>query len=305
MGTTFYFDWEISLITWLQAHCGAFGAALASFFTLFGEGLVIVGLLGFLYWALDKKTAKFAGITALVSTVWSPMVKNVFSRRRPYFDNPEVKCLRPVEADADLYNVAAQGYSFPSGHSSGSAAAYGALAFRYRKPVWTVLGIVLPLLVGISRCALGVHYPTDVLCGWLLGLFCIAAVQFLQKHIRSEAVLYLLFSLLCLPGVFYCTSTDYFSSYGLMVGAFAGFLFEDRFVRFENTRSIWRALLRTVGGAAVFLIVSNGLKLPFSPEFLESETLGAHLVRTARYAVTAFLAMGVYPLAFRKKEKAA
>lgn len=69
-------------------------------------------------------------------------------------------------------------YSFPSGHTTNSTTTYGLLAlvaWRSRRPrairgIAVALGITLPILVGLSRIGLGVHFPSDVLGGWLLGL---------------------------------------------------------------------------------------------------------------------------------------
>jgi membrane-associated phospholipid phosphatase len=46
------------------------------------------------------------------------MAKNIALRRRPYFDHESIHILRVVEPEADIYDIAAQGYSFPSGHST-------------------------------------------------------------------------------------------------------------------------------------------------------------------------------------------
>lgn len=102
-------------------------------------------------------------------------LKGVFERPRP-------------SADALIH---AAGYSFPSGNALMSASFYGLTAYllyRYWKKrgpgrAWfaAVFGVVLILLIGLSRVYLGVHYPTDILAGFAVGgawmLICVALVD--------------------------------------------------------------------------------------------------------------------------------
>ena len=165
MGNTFYFEWEVALMQWIQSWLGPVGTAIASVISEMGEQLVCVAVLGFLYWCWEKEYGKYVGLNVLVGITLNPMIKNIFIRRRPYFDHPGIKCLKPVEKGADIYDISAQGYSFPSGHSTNAVTMYTSLG-RYKKNrILTIIGIIVPLLVGISRFCVGVHYPTDVICG--------------------------------------------------------------------------------------------------------------------------------------------
>jgi undecaprenyl-diphosphatase len=86
---------------------------------------------------------------------------------------------RPPLADARILETS---FSFPSSHATLSAAFYGAIAYFLiralrrdaAKIVVGVLAGVVVLLVGVSRAYLGVHFPSDVLAGWMLGALWLA-----------------------------------------------------------------------------------------------------------------------------------
>ncbi|MFC6592684.1 phosphatase PAP2 family protein [Deinococcus lacus] len=136
-----------SLSVWLDSFAGAPVMALA---------LPVALLVLYRFWpALALRALLGLGGSLLLMTA----LKFVFDRPRP-----------------ELWPrlVTEHGASFPSGHSTLAAAlaTFCVLALwqtRWRLPV-TVLAAAYALLVGYSRVVLGVHYPTDVLAGWLTGL---------------------------------------------------------------------------------------------------------------------------------------
>ena len=302
-GNTFFFPWEVSLMEWLQAHFGPAALSILSFFSSFGEELVMVLILCFIYWSYDKRLGKALGLSVLMGLVWAPMIKNVFLRRRPYFDHEKITILRVVEPEADIYDISAQGYSFPSGHSANAASLYGALAAQKKRRWLTVLGVAIPLLVGVSRVVVGAHYPTDVLVGWVLGVAAMLIVSALRKRIQNTAVFYAVLLAAAVPGFFFCRSADYFTAAGLLVGFAGGTLLEEKRVQFESTRNPIQMILRLAGGIAVYFALNAALKLPFDKAFLNGGSYGALLVRCARYAVVAFVGFGVYPMLFKTMAK--
>ena len=302
-GNTFFFDWEVALEEWLQTSLGSAGTDIISFFSAFGEEIVLILVMGVLYWWFDKKIGKRVGLSALTAMTWNAEVKNIFVRRRPYMDHGKIKILRVVEPSADPMDIAAQGYSFPSGHSANASSVYSSLAFSLRKKWMTALAIALPLLVGFSRIVVGAHYPTDVMAGWILGLLAVGMVTLLIGHVKNELALYGILLLTVVPGFFFCRSDDYFTSVGLMIGFMAGTLLEERKVNFENTKNVLFGFLRVLGGFAIYFLLNKLLKMPFSKDFLSGGSTAAQLVRTARYTIIAFIEFGIYPMAFAPIEK--
>lgn len=303
-GNTFFFGWEVDFILFLQRLSSSFTDTLAKIITMFGEEYIMVAVLGFLYWSLNKGFGEFVGFNLLTVNVLNPMIKNIANRRRPYFDNAEIRCKKLVDADADPFDVVAQGYSFPSGHSSGSAAIYSSLPVYKRKNWLIVIAIVLPLLVGLSRCYLGVHYPTDVIAGWALGLFVVFFMYFLRSIIKNKYYIYLVTLAIGMIGIFYCRTNDYFTSLGMLAGFIAGIYFEEKITKFKNTRVWWRMILRVIVGGALYIGLNELIKLPVNivpggSEWLETASAGNFAFRAIRYSIVMFFVIGVYPISFR------
>ena len=105
VGNSFWFDFEVELMEFLQRTIGDTGISIISFFSYFGEELILILLLGFLFWCYDKKAAIYIGTNVMVGLVFTPLIKNFFWRRRPYFDHETIKCLRPVDKKADIYDL--------------------------------------------------------------------------------------------------------------------------------------------------------------------------------------------------------
>lgn len=128
--------------------------------TKFGNTETIIILLIIMMIVLPKKQKKQLLCSTIGATLINYLVKNIIRRKRPNH-------LRLIKQG---------GYSYPSGHAMISIAVYGYLLYQViyniknRKIKYPLILVLLIIIVsiGISRIYLGVHYPSDIIGGYLL-----------------------------------------------------------------------------------------------------------------------------------------
>lgn len=140
----------------------------AIFTSIFAIGLLVFG----------SKEIKLVGLEAMFALFFGQIfvqsLKRLMSRERPY------KILEHLHT----FGIELRDYSFPSGHTTASFSLATTLAVNLPKVAVVVL--LLALLIGMSRIYLGVHYPTDVAAGIILGIFAsltihVYFIQFVDK----------------------------------------------------------------------------------------------------------------------------
>lgn len=159
-------QFEASIILWIQENIRApWMDSVWLFITHLGdEGIlwIVMGII-LLFW---KKTRPI-GFTVLISLLFDFLIINValkdlVSRPRPFVVNEAIK---PLITDVSPYR------SFPSGHSGGSFSAMFAL-YRWVPKKLGIPALVLAAFVALSRLYVGVHHPTDILTGCVIGFLC-------------------------------------------------------------------------------------------------------------------------------------
>lgn len=178
---------DVQFSAWLQAHgkpwLTAFLLLVTNIHATLGATIITTAVFIYLVknrhrrWALTVALSVFGGMLLNV------LLKNIFHRARPHFDNPILTLTS---------------YGFPSGHTMMASCLYGVLgAFavsQLKAWRWRVLAVVaagfLILLVGFSRIYLGAHYLSDVLGAMAEGMvwlaFCLTAVNMIRHRLRPN-----------------------------------------------------------------------------------------------------------------------
>lgn len=146
-----------------RENTGNFFTPFMEFISEFAIGFWPLAIASVIYWAIDKKIGKWIIMTsAFASLINGSILKITACVYRPWIKDPRV-----IPAGDSI--TTATGYSFPSGHSTFATSFLGLSGFYYwKKNKWISLALLITnLLVLFSRNYLGVHYPQDVIVGFI------------------------------------------------------------------------------------------------------------------------------------------
>jgi membrane-associated phospholipid phosphatase len=269
-------QWGLELIRAVQSVRGPVLDAIFKGITFLGEEDFFIILLPLFLWCVDFAFSVRLSFFFLFSTVVNSVAKGLIDHPRPCDLDPEVK----------LHDYTGR-HGLPSGHSQSAVVVWGAIASYIRKRWAWAIAVLLMVLIGFSRIYLGVHFPTDVLAGWALGVILLVGYVLLMPRIetwlKSTALIVRLALVAVIPlaiAVIY-PSDDSLSAMGVFFGAGVGFVLTAQWVHFSAAGPLWQRVLRLLLGAVVLLALRFGLKAIFP---VKGEALYA-LMRFVRYAV--------------------
>ncbi|HVZ66949.1 MAG TPA: phosphatase PAP2 family protein [Patescibacteria group bacterium] len=143
-----------------------------------GDFVVILGILiiAYLFIKNHNRAALIMGLVLIMSGILDTVLKDIVKRPRPQF--------HPL--------VTETGYSFPSGHAMNSFVFYAVLSylvFYFTKSkklaiIFAIVSMLLVLLIGISRVYLGVHYPSDVIAGYIAGFSWFMSLVLVERTLK-------------------------------------------------------------------------------------------------------------------------
>lgn len=150
-------EWGIPIIEWFQG-LGDGLLPVMKFFTFLGTENFYLLILPSLLWCFDSALGFRVGLILLTSSNINATLKLALGLPRPYWVSDRV-----------LGYSAEKSFGAPSGHAQNAVTLWGRLSMGIGKRWITIGAIVLILAISISRLYLGVHFPTDILAGWIVG----------------------------------------------------------------------------------------------------------------------------------------
>ena len=189
---TLDFEWKI--LEWFDSFKSDFLNIFNQYISLILGSIGLIVILMIVYWVLNKEKGLMIAYNLFLAMLLNNLLKGLIMRKRP-FENAGYEHLRKLDVAKD----GATGSSFPSGHAMNSASLYTSLCcnFKSKRYLWIqIISIIAMILVAITRIYLGVHFPTDVVCGLTFGIVIALIFTFIQAELGSKKYLLYLFTVL-------------------------------------------------------------------------------------------------------------
>jgi len=248
-------DWGINVILWFQQFSPTLDLPF-KVLTFMGEEEFFLLLLPFVYWCLDRRFGARLAILFLFSAYLNATAKVLAGQPRPFAYDVRVRQL-----------AEAVGGGLPSGHTQNAVAVLGYLAATFQRAwLWVVAGLLM-VFIPLSRIYLGVHFPTDLLGGYLIGaallLFYLWLEPATEAWFRKKSLSWQLGGALAVPllPMLVLLTEDSVTAGAVLMGMGVGFVLERRWVGFESGGVWWKQVLRLLLGVAVLFGLWMGLRL--------------------------------------------
>jgi membrane-associated phospholipid phosphatase len=268
-------EWGIEVIVAIQTIRSP---ALDVFFqglTFLGDAEFYLLLAPIFIWSVNYRLGARLGILLLLSSSINEALKNILMQPRPCEPRPDL-CINQAE-----------GFGIPSGHAQNAIVFWGVIAHWVSRAWAWAAAILLMLLIGLSRIYLGVHFPSDVIVGWAIGIVILGLYIVLGERVEkwlgglSLAVQILL--ALALPVMLLAIQPSDVTVQitGAFAGIAVGVALGIRYLDFDAGGQFWKRAVRFLLGVAVVAAIFFGLRLIFPGE---GESLYA-IFRFMRYGL--------------------
>ncbi|MDY6833604.1 MAG: phosphatase PAP2 family protein [Chloroflexota bacterium] len=248
-------DWGLDVVLWFQELSPTLDLLFKALTFIGGEGFFLL-LLPLVYWCLDRVCGVRLAVLFLLSGYINVVAKAIADQPRPFEYDHRVRQL-----------VGAHGGGFPSGHTQNTVVIWGYLASVLHKKWFWIVALLLMVLVPLSRVYLGVHFPSDLLGGYLIGAMFLLLFMILEPKVESwlseRGMNWQLGLAVIGPLVLMLTflTEQGITASAVLMGMGIGFVLERRWIGFTSG-GIWqKRVIRFLLGIMILLVLWEGLSL--------------------------------------------
>lgn len=269
--------------------------------TFFGEEVLVLAIICFLYWCYNKHLAYRICFAFFTTGLLVQTLKITFRVPRPWIKDPS---FTPVQKAV----TTATGYSFPSGHTQCATALYSTLSWNTKKNRNRVISFIIIFSVMLSRMYLGVHTVADVLVSFGLTLLLSYATNYLITHFKlldknykiTAIILSIIsiavaaYSLILLQGsiIDAVYASDCCKAAGAGIGFSLGWYIESTYIHFnEKVASPSKQVIKFLIGIGIAVLLKVGLKI------ILGSTIPADMIR---YFILVLWITVVYPYLLKR-----
>jgi membrane-associated phospholipid phosphatase len=246
--------WQYRLLVYIQSFHSPVLDKIATLLSSLGIESFYIFVLPIIFWGVHKRNGLRLAYIFLASMFVNAWLKVVFHLVRPI----------GIPGIRSGYLTSATSFSMPSGHAQGPMTFFAVIARMVKRKWILVAGTILVLAIGLSRLYLGLHWPLDVLVGWVLGLIIGLIGWALAKWwtYRQMSFPARLFLAIAFPVVLYAIHHDELSSgfaaFLLSIGV--GAVVEGEWLRSELDGELWKRICVIIIGIAGLIAIQWGMK---------------------------------------------
>ena len=240
-------DAMLEILKYIQAFSNPILDSFFEIVTMLGEDLFFILVIAIFYWCFNKTFGYKLAFIYLTSIAVNTIIKEIVKFPRP-IGYEGIKSRR-VET--------AGGYSFPSGHTQKSTTLFTTLMIEFKKKWLYLLGVLGILLVGFSRMYLGVHWPTDVIGGLIIGILWTIIVNkmFTWSKDKDNPMLLGVLVIPMLIGLLFFKTDAYYKTVGTLVALWIGYIIEDKYINYVTKAIWWKQIMKLVIGFLGLIII--------------------------------------------------
>ena len=230
-------QWGLDFIRVVQTIASPPLTAVVRVITHIGGEAAYIILLPLLYWCIDEKKGLRLGLAVLISAWINMSLKFLLDQPRPFFEG----------YDPSLGLIKERLGGLPSGHAQNTLVLLFIIASWIKKKWAFVCAAVLCILIGFSRIYLGVHFPTDIIAGWILGGIVLCGYFMLGDRIetllvkggfRAGMIASAVFSFVM---ILYLPDKELLMPGGIVFGLGIGYCLNRRYVGFASNALLGRS----------------------------------------------------------------